>query len=112
MSRPMDDFEDQIGWTRRGRLVTRLDHMGTSGRRTEAEAERLRAATESREFDQAVRDIRLRHAWMKLDAAVAHGGLTREEADGFLEQLRNGQHPRSLRAHLRKLRPGVGSRGY
>lgn len=99
------DGENEMEWGRRDRLLGRLDHMVQSGRLTEDEALRLRAATEPGEFRYAVRDIRVRHAAMKLDAAVADGTLSRAEADGLVDRLRRGDHGRFLRAHLRTLRP-------
>lgn len=95
---------------RRKRLLQQLDRKVGSGRVTEQEAGRLRAAGGPGEFDQAVRDIRVRHAGARLDAAVADGSMSLAEADDLLERLRNGEHPRSLRAHLHGLRPGVRSR--
>jgi hypothetical protein len=100
-----EDLESQTGWRGRKRLVGRLDKMVESGRLTEEEAERLRGAAQATEFDDVVRDIRVRHAMTRLDAAVVAGSVTQVEVDGFLERLRNGEHPRSLRGHLRKLRP-------
>lgn len=88
----------------RGRLVERLDHMVEAGRVTEDEAGRLRAANGPAEFDDVVRAIRVRHATARLDAAVEDGEMSEEEADGLLVRLRNGEHPRSLRAHLAKFR--------
>ncbi len=94
---------------RRDRLVGRLDQMVDSGRLTYEEAERLRAAGEQGEFDDVVRDIRVRHASTSFEAGVRNGSLTQGEADGFLERLRNGEHSRSLRAGLRDLRSRVRS---
>jgi hypothetical protein len=88
----------------REHLVERLDKMIESARVTEQEAKRLRGAGGPSEFDDAVLDIRVRHAGTILDAAVDDGSLTVEEADGFLERLRTGEHPRALRAQLRRLR--------
>ncbi len=103
-----DDLNDRMDSRGRTRLVERLDHMVESGRVTEDEARCLRAAAGPDEFDVVVRSIRLRHAGARLDAAVGQGSLTRKEADGFLERLSNGEHPRSLRAHLAKFRRGHG----
>ncbi|MBA2756252.1 MAG: hypothetical protein H0U37_02265 [Chloroflexi bacterium] len=102
--------ENQLAWKSRDRLVGRLDQMVDSGRLTDDEAERLRAAGEPGEFDDVLRDIRVRHAAANLGAAVTGGSLTQEEADGFLERLRIGDHSRSLRARLRDLRPGGSAR--
>jgi hypothetical protein len=101
------DAENEMEWGRRDRLLGSLDRMVGSGRLTETEAERLRAAAEPNEFNKAVRDIRIRHAAMKLDAAVADGSLARAEADRLLDRLRQGEHGRSLRAYLRTLRSRV-----
>lgn len=96
-----------MDWKSRDRLVGRLDQMVESGRLTYEEAARLRAAGDQREFDDVVRDIRVRHASMVFEAAVKNGGLTQGESDGYLERLRNGEHSRSLRAGLRVLRSRV-----
>jgi hypothetical protein len=98
--------ESQKEAKRRARLVERLDKMVTSGRMTEAEAARIRAAGDTAEFDAAVGEIRVRHATPRLAAAVEQGKMTQVDADTAVEQLRAGEHPRSLRAHLR----GLGSR--
>ena len=99
----LDDHE----WGPKGRerLLERLDKLVESGRVTPAEAAGLRAARGSDEFDSVVRAIRVRHAGTHLGAAVEGGQMTQEEADGHLERLKSGAHPRSLRAHLRRLRP-------
>jgi len=99
-----DDIETQMGPKNRKRLVERLDTMVESGRVTEQEAGRLRAARGPGEFDDVVRGIRLRHAGTRLHDAVVDGSMSQEEADGYLERLGNGEHPRGLRAHLGKLR--------
>jgi len=105
MADDLDDLGDQADPKTHRRLLERLDHMVESGRVTEGEAARLRAATGPGEIERAVGAIRLRHAGARLDAAVADGDMSREEADGFLERLRNGEHPRGLRSHLAQLRP-------
>jgi hypothetical protein len=95
---------------RNRRLIARLDTMVASGRVTEQEAAALRAASGPGQFDDVLRQIRLRHASTRLGSAVEDGSMSREEADGFLVRLKNGEHPRSLRAHLGKLRPGAAGR--
>ncbi len=98
-----DDLENEKGPKSRARILERLDKMVASGRVTEAEAARLRTAADPDQFDDAVRSIRIRHAGARLEAAVESGQMTREEADGYLERLGKGEHPRSLRTHLSKL---------
>lgn len=105
------EAEGTMEWGKRDRLLGTLDRMVESGRLTENEAQRLRTAAEPSEFNRVVRDIRVRHAGMKLDAAVADGSLTRAKADTLLDRLRAGEHGRFLRARLRTLRPGVASPG-
>ena len=39
-----------------------------------------------------------------MEGAIAQGEMTQEEADGYLERLRSGEHPKGLRARLRKHR--------
>jgi hypothetical protein len=90
---------------RRTRLIESLDRMVASGRVTEEEAVRLRAASSSAEFDAAVREIRVRHATPKLVAAVEGGTMTQADADTALEQLRAGEHSGTLRARLHGLLP-------
>lgn len=96
-----DDFE--TGPKSQERILARLDKMVASGRVTETEAARLRAAIQPEEFEAAVRSIRLRHAGARLDAAVQGGQMTQQEADGYRDGLAKGEHPRSLRNHLTKL---------
>jgi hypothetical protein len=102
---PMEeDLENQTDGSRRQRLVQRLDQMVESGRVTDREAQRLRAAATPSEFDEIVLEIRLGHAGTRLSSAVADGTMPQEEADDLLERLRRGEHSRSLRTRLRGLR--------
>jgi hypothetical protein len=95
-----DDLEFSKDANRRRQLLDRLDRMVTSGRLTAEEAGRLRAAEGAEEFDAAVRDVRVRHAGAAMDARIAEGAMSREEADGLLERLRQGEHPSGIRADL------------
>lgn len=87
------------------RIVEQVDKMVRSGRITEEEGERLRATAGTPDFGSAVGAIRARHAGTHMEAAIAAGEMSREEADRDLERLRNGEHPEGLRARLRKHRP-------
>jgi hypothetical protein len=71
--------------------------MVESGRITQEEAARVRAAGESSEFDVAVREIRLRHARERLDQVVEDGRVTKAEADDLRERLNKGDDPRIVR---------------
>jgi Ni,Fe-hydrogenase III small subunit len=71
--------------------------MVASGRITQEEAARVRAAGESSEFDVAVREIRLRHARERLDQVVEDGRVTKAEADALRERLNKGDDPRIVR---------------
>jgi polyhydroxyalkanoate synthesis regulator phasin len=101
----------------RARLVERLDHMVESGQLTDAEAARIRAATNEGEVEEAIRSIRVRHAGVGLKEAVESGDMAQEQADSYLERLQNGEHLPSIRARLRQLRsrhnkPGDASAGH
>jgi polyhydroxyalkanoate synthesis regulator phasin len=97
-----DDFAPTIPKNGK-RLLERLDHMVHSGQITEEEATDLRAASNDEDYEAAVVRIRTRHAQVRLDAAVKAGQMTLAEANAHLEQLQKGEHPRRLRAHLRKI---------
>lgn len=84
------------------RLLRRLDKMVAAGRVTDEEAERVRAAADSGERDEAVREIRLRHARARVGAEVRDGRVTQDEADLILRRLENGEHPRLLRGLRRR----------
>lgn len=88
------------------RILTQLDKMVASGRITEEEAARLRATEGTEDFRAAVGAVRARHAGTHLESAIADGEMTREEADTYLQRLQAGEHPKGLRARLRKHRPG------
>jgi hypothetical protein len=87
------------------RLVKRLDKLVEAGRVTPEEAARLRAATDSTEFDDAVLDVRLRHARVIVDEAVADGRVSQAEADVLRERLRNREDPSFLRGLRRGAPP-------
>lgn len=87
------------------RIIGRIDKMVASGRITEDEAERLRATEGTADFDAAIGVIRARHAAAHMEGAVDAGELSQEEADGYLGRLRNGEHPKGLRARLAQHRP-------
>ena len=86
---------------RQDRILKQLDKMVSSGRMTAAEAQRLRSTQGSPEFENVIQDIRVRHASEGLDEAVADKQMSRQEADGHLQNLKDGQHPKGLRARLR-----------
>jgi hypothetical protein len=80
----------------RKRLFERVARMLRSGRITGDEAERLRCAAGSSQFNAIVGEIRGRYAGARLDQAVEDGRLTREEANVLLGRLQDGEHPRFL----------------
>jgi len=83
------------------RIVEQVDRMVASGRLTEEEAGRLRAAEGSDAFEEVVADIRARHAQAHTDAAVAEGRISQSEADGYLDRVRAGEHSKELRGHIK-----------
>ena len=99
--------DDQKEARRRARLLESLDRMVASGRVTPEAAARLRVAEgDAAAFEAVAREIRVRHATPKLVAAVEEGTMTQAEADATIEQLRAGDHSRSLRARIHELAPG------
>ena len=75
--------DDLAGW---------LDKMEKSGRITPDEAGRLRTA-EPEAFEEAARQIRLRHASAWVGSRVDSGRLTRDEADAILDRIARGEDP-------------------
>lgn len=84
------------------RVTQQLDKMVQTGRMTENEAQRIRDAESTPAFEKAQLAVRVRHAGEHLSAAVADSEVTREEADHQLQRLREGEHPKGLRARLRR----------
>lgn len=96
------DLDDQR-YKKHRRILEQADKMVASGRITESEARRLRSAVDKSDLEAVIGDISLRHAATALESAVQDNTMSREEADGHLEQVRNGEHSPSLRAHLARL---------
>lgn len=88
------------------RILEQLDKMVATGRVTEDEAAALRATSNTEEFERAMGAIRARHASEHMQSAITAGEMTPKEADGYLDELRRGEHPTGLRARLSKHRRG------
>jgi len=96
-----DDGQARTGRANARHLTQSIDKLLASGQVTEEEAARLHAALEQGGRDAVVRDIRVRHAEAALAGAVQDGRTTQQEADGYLDRLRAGEHSRSLRGFRR-----------
>jgi hypothetical protein len=83
------------------RIIEQLDKMTASGRITPEEADRLRAAAGTEEFDVVMGAILARHAQIHTDAAIADGRMCPEDAETALERVRDGEHSAALRAQIR-----------
>jgi polyhydroxyalkanoate synthesis regulator phasin len=83
------------------RVLEQLDRMVTSGRITQEEANRLRKADGTTEFDEVMNAVRARHAQAHIDAAVAAGTMSQEDAAAALESVRQGDHSADLRRRIR-----------
>jgi len=83
------------------RIIEQVDRMVATGRITEDEAGRLRAAEGSATFEEVVAGIRARHAQVHTHAAVAEGRISQSEADGLLHRVRSGEHSKELRSHIK-----------
>lgn len=75
--------------------------MVETGRVTDWEASKLRAASEPDAFDSVMRGIRLRHVEAKLLAAVEDGRITQVDADANLASLRSGADLTEIRRVVR-----------
>jgi hypothetical protein len=83
------------------RVLEQLDRMVASGRITEAEADGLRRADGTTEFDEVMNAIRARHAQAHTAAAVADGTMSQEDEAAALESVRQGDHSADLRRRIR-----------
>lgn len=106
MSQTSEQPDQPMTPRQRENALRGLDKMVKKGQMTSTEADRLQGATEPEEFEVAVRAVRARYASKRLDGAVMNGSMTQADADEVLTKLRNGEHSRSLRSHLRHLVPG------
>lgn len=84
------------------RIIDQLEKMVASGRITPDEADRLRAATGTAEFDFVMGAIRARHAQAHTRAAVADGKMSQEAAHALLDSVRDGEHSAALRAQIKE----------
>jgi len=91
-------------------VTKRVDRMLAAGRITKEEADRLRSAADADELEALIRDVRSRHASARLDAEVAEGRMSADEAAAALQSLASGGHSR-FRGFLRGL-AGRGARGH
>lgn len=97
----MTHRSDSHTWRNGGaRLIGRLDKMVQTGRLTEEDAQRLRAAANSGQLDDAVREIQLKHARERVNTAVENGRLGQEEARAIFDRLAKGEDPHFLRGLL------------
>jgi polyhydroxyalkanoate synthesis regulator phasin len=83
------------------RIIERLDDMVAAGRLTADEMTRQRKAIGTPEFDSEMAAIRVRHARVHTDAAVAAGTMSPADARALLDRVRNGEHSAELRRHVR-----------
>jgi len=91
---------------KQAKILAQVHAMVAAGRITQEEAANLRSATGSDEFDRAMGAIRARHASAHIESAGASGEMAQDEGEQYLAELRNGGHPKGLRARLVKHRRG------
>ena len=85
-------------------VLQRVEKMVEAGRIDDEDAARLRAAADSGGLDEAVVDVRRKHAKARVGDALAAGRLNEHEAGVILERLERGEDPRLL---LRGVRRGT-----
>jgi len=86
------------------RIMEQVDAMVASGRITPDEADLLRAARATGEFEAVIAGIRAWHAGVHTAAAVTEGRMSEEWAGALLERVRAGEHTRELRSDIKGLR--------
>ena len=80
--------------------------MVDAGRVSRDDAARLRRAAESGGLDEALAEIRRKHAEARIVGAVESRRLTSEEAKVVLGRLEDGEDPRGVVRGLPRLRRG------
>ncbi len=104
-------MEDAPGWhpkqTSARQILERIDTMLAAGRITEKDAARLRSAADRGGLEEALQEIRLRHAKGRIAEALSSGLLTTEGARAAVERLDNGEDPRTVLRLAHRARPPV-----
>ena len=100
----MRDLPDDHQRLNAAQVLERVEKMVAVGRIGYEDAARLRAAAASGGLDEAVGEIRRKHAKARIDEALAAGRLSEQEAGVILERLERGENPRLL---LRGARQGT-----
>jgi hypothetical protein len=77
-----------------------VDKMLAAGRITADEAERIRAAATQGDVDQAVAEIRRRHALEWAATAVGDARLSDDEAADLVAAVERGESPKIIRRPL------------
>ena len=88
-------------------IFERIDTMLAAGRICQEDAARLRSAAASGGLDEALQEIRLRHAKARVAEALSSGLLTPEGARAALERLDDGEDPRTVLRLAHRARPPV-----
>ena len=78
-------------------------HLRDSGRVSEEEAAALEAADTDEAPEAIMRGVRASHAAARLEAAVAAGDVSADEADRLIEQVRRGDHSSTLRRRINEI---------
>ena len=84
-------------------------HLRDSGRMSEEEAAALESADTDEAREAIMRRVRARHAAARLEAAVAAGDISADEADTLIEEVRRGDHSSALRRRINQVARGTGS---
>jgi hypothetical protein len=74
-------------------LLDRVDNMVRAGRISEEDGDRLRAAATSGDLDEAIADVRRKHAGARVAQAVESGRISPEDGAVLLERIERGEDP-------------------
>jgi len=92
----MDGGDHQHGPLSPAQVLERVERMVRAGRISKEDGDRLRAAAAAGGVDEAVADVRRKHAGARVAAAVESGRVSRDDGIVLLERLERGESPEQV----------------
>jgi hypothetical protein len=95
-----------------GRVPTarQIAHLRDAGRMSDEEAAALEAAETDEARVRVMTGLRSRHAAARLEAAVAAGDISAEDAERLVAEVRDGDHSAELRRRINEATRGPSAR--
>jgi hypothetical protein len=78
-------------------------HLRDSGRMAEEEAAALETAETDEAREAIMRGVRARHAAARLEASVAAGDISADEAGRLIDEVRRGDHSSAQRRRINEV---------